>query len=785
MAFVLALSMVVAMNASALAAEIRPMAGTAAAPEPPYQIDIYPNKYTATPGDSAANSDPLWGRFKAYQVFKGDVKAYDGTTITPPGTTPGAIQDIKPGKLANVGWGSNIPTDGANRAALLAALVNDPTTLAELGITTLTGAYDTAQCKTMGDLFATALTTAKYTVAGNSGSKTVAVAESGDTTTFDKAAAVVADVLAYFTTQTTNQPKLAEAFGKVVINHLTGDPEGTSEWNGTDKRWQIGSTTKSGNGGTEYVAGTDKLAGGYYIIKDIYGGNGTNLTTADTSSSDLLVGVMGDVDVYVKSSAPTVKKEIANPGNGNAQYSDFETGETINFKLTGTMPENFVNYDKYEITFHDTMDPGLSYLPEPDGIVVTVANPLYDAVSNNGVAQTIDLTIAKASFNTAGVTVTAAIEHGTPISATHSLDVAIADLKATGFETALNAALAALGDSYDEKSVDIDSISKVAVTYNAYLNGSTVLGDTDLTGDKNTVYMQYSSNPTLNTATERTIPETVHVYDFGFDLHKYNGSMPGEPALAGAGFAMTKVVSNTTYYAILDRTNAGDGDTAASYTLAGWISEDNLKALLTADSVDAITSTQWGTGIAGSSLTADKVVGGNGIVGTTTYYIAAVTPDSGDLHIVGLEDGSYTLTEVIVPTGFDTAKPITVQYTVEYYTEETLTEDEVTNTKKPGMLRTVTATVTMNGVATPYKIVEKGEYVKISDGEDGQPGGGDDVYYTDLVASFGVANYPAMWAPGTGGMGTTLIYIAGGAMLLGAVTLLILTNRKKDGKRAK
>lgn len=765
MALILALGMIFAMSASALASGgIATMkVGPGNVSVPPYQIKIYPNKYTATP--TGTDDTGLTSRFQAFQIFSGVVNS-----------SSNAIRNVEtgetilPGKLGSVNWGVSVPKE--KRQGLLSALVSDTTPLADLGITNLTGIYaaynDNAGCKTLGDLFKAALLNAKYGVTSSG----VDLGTTGDTD-FVKAAAVVAGVLDAFTDQTATDKAsnltnaaLAEAFAKAVRGHL-GDYEAASSWEadtageGKNKHWTIGSTVTKG---AEYDATEDHLNGGYYIIVDTYAGNGTNEATADTASSDLLVGVFGDVEMNIKASAPTMDKEIVTDGNTETKETDTELGKTITFKLTGTLPENFINYEKYEFTFHDKMSESLTLLAQPTTVTVTVKDP----TGAGSIPVTLTLPVG-----TDNVKVQLNAQHGDePSKVTHTLDVIFADLKAQPFATALQQAFEAQykDEKYTGKTVAIDSGSTIVTTYTAYLNAS---ADKTLDGNTNTAYLEYSSNPDNENAKERTTDSKVKVYNFGFAFHKYNGATMAN--LAGAGFALTKTETGTTYYAILKQDSAGGDSTAAKYSLAGWISEAALKTLLEVDDGE-ITDAKWTAGIAGSKFTAGEgVILNNGFdtnPGTTNYYISAVTPASGDLSIEGLEGGSYLLNEVVVPTGYDTIAPVPVVFTPMYYGAEV--------EGKAGTLKSLEVQV---GTDPAYKIIDDGKYVQTGGTE--TPENTDDTYYSDLIARFDVANNPSMWAPGTGGMGTTLIYIAGGALMAGAVVLLILTNRKKDGKRAK
>ena len=77
-----------------------------------------------------------------------------------------------------------------------------------------------------------------------------------------------------------------------------------------------------------------------------------------------MVGVFADITITAKSEAPKVYKEIVSPpaDNGDRDGDDFEIGEEITFKITGSLPTNYENFDWYYYEFTDTMGKGLTLL---------------------------------------------------------------------------------------------------------------------------------------------------------------------------------------------------------------------------------------------------------------------------------------------------------------------------------------------------------------------------------------------------------------------------------------
>ena len=368
------------------------MAGQDDTRVPPYQVNIYPNDYVSTPTDGTtdkASADAK--RFKAYQIFTGDVMYASDAGRIPDDTT--GFGWIDEGQLAGLGWGVSIRQD--KLTDLLVALMSDDTPLSSLNITPADpGTY--AGCEYLGQLFQRALIDAKYTITYTSNgmsnplinpvglplpagsSLSIASGNSGDAT-YANTASVVASVLADFTPEGTNNAALAQAFAKVVAKETGGayeflqNPEAESYWD--QDHWVIGSDTLAG--GT-YNPTNDHLNGGYYLIVD----------EGDGVTSDVMVGVFGDVDVYVKADLPKPDKNILNyddNGRDNSKGSDFELGDTIEFEITGTLRGNYADFKSYFFAFHDTLSDGLTYTGDADPqtaneylkAFVTVRNPLY------------------------------------------------------------------------------------------------------------------------------------------------------------------------------------------------------------------------------------------------------------------------------------------------------------------------------------------------------------------------------------------------------------------------
>lgn len=131
----------------------------------------------------------------------------------------------------------------------------------------------------------------------------------------------------------------------------------------------------------------------------------------------------------------------------------------------------------------------------------------------------------------------------------------------------------------------------------------------------------------------------------------------------------------------------------------------------------------------------------NSVTGTWTVVSTTTAGDATSFTFSGLDDGYYRLTETATPSGYNTIDPIYFTITAEH---DVLSDNP-----------TLTS---LNGNATTGEIIftaNKGE--------------------GSLTAQ--VVNNSGLELPETGGMGTTLFYIIGGVLVVGAGVLLVTKKR--------
>ena len=128
------------------------------------------------------------------------------------------------------------------------------------------------------------------------------------------------------------------------------------------------------------------------------------------------------------------------------------------------------------------------------------------------------------------------------------------------------------------------------------------------------------------------------------------------------------------------------------------------------------------------------------------------TPDSGVIVVKGVKSGNYTITEVTAPAGYNKlTAPVTV---------------EAVKTGKTTTQTTVYLDKDGNAVDVSAKEIE----VKVDI---------DTIAATAVV----VVNKAGTELPSTGGMGTTVFYVLGAVLVLGAVVLLVTKKRMNDANR--
>lgn len=218
---------------------------------------------------------------------------------------------------------------------------------------------------------------------------------------------------------------------------------------------------------------------GYWLIADItehgtfYENDLYSLVMLDTVGKD-------SVEVQIKKDIPTVTKEVEEINDSVStdteiwgKSADYDIGDEINFRLTGTVDSNIGSYQKYYYEFHDTM----SYLTYKDAS----AKVFVDGVDHT----------SKFNVNWVG-----------------------------GYNKQLNISID------DLLSIEgVNAESKIVVTYVATLDQDARVGVYG--GNSNSVYLEYSNNPYDTSegkpTTAKTPTVTVVVFTYDLTVRKLDG----------------------------------------------------------------------------------------------------------------------------------------------------------------------------------------------------------------------------------------------------------------------
>ncbi|MBR3969560.1 MAG: isopeptide-forming domain-containing fimbrial protein [Ruminococcus sp.] len=463
-------------------------------------------------------------------------------------------------------------------------------------------------------------------------------------------------------------------------------------------------TVTSTTGGSYVING---LAPGYYLIKDAE----SSLTGYDAYTS-YIVEVVGDTTAEPKGTLPTVQKKVyedqdANKAAESATHeattelkwndvADYDIGDEVPFKLYGTLPDNLDDYTAYYYKFSDSLG---TEFDTPTQLTIDVCGSKTFTATRNGDNWTVT------GEDNDGISV---VKNG------NGFNVIFANIKNNG--------AAANG--------------LVTITYNAKLNANAVVGKT---GQKNTVDLTYSNNPYDGyDGTSSTTPNTGETPDDEVIVHTYALKLDKEFYNRDSEIPLTPdVIANDVY-------------TEAEFSL--FKGQEELYFLpCTDENYDYVLAKS------GDTVTID----GNEYTATTQLKLVQLdnnTPgnekdDNLVIRIKGLDEGSYTLKEDVVPTGFNKApdQPINIDAT------------------------TANSQQWEDGTASLTKF----EYT-VGEGNDAEK----ETQEGNAITAEALAimeNRQGSSLPSTGGIGTTIFYLGGGAMAaIGGIYLISKRRMKKS-----
>lgn len=280
------------------------------------------------------------------------------------------------------------------------------------------------------------------------------------------------------------------------------------------------------------TANFDSLTAGYYLVFPEGGSTGKNSRGTDA----ILVNVPrngGNTAVKIKSTFPTVDKQVS---NNKADYKDNTTaqvGDTVTFKLTAKVPD-MTDYTTYKFVFHDTLSNGLAY--DAGTVKVTIGGTEVTKEGNYTVTE--------------------------PTGESKELTVTFADLT---------------------KVTDATAGKDIVVTYTAKITKDAVTTKPAT----NKAYLEYSNDPS-GKGTGTSNPDESKVYTYDIKIDKFYKENSAEKPLANATFKLTTDAEGNSVVKLVQETDAntyhvqGDGEAGSVDTVTtdatGKITIKGLKA---------------------------------------------------------------------------------------------------------------------------------------------------------------------------------------------------------------
>ena len=515
----------------------------------------------------------------------------------------------------------------------------------------------------------------------------------------------------------------------------------------------VAGTSTATAAATGYTYSIPVTGDGYYFIKDQKDPTyPTGSQTVDTLT-DYILQVVGDVTVVAKSDTVTVKKEVATGGydcitehehsiEGGCKlaYADSNTAQVddiVSFKLTSTVPEKAASYDYFYFIFGDTLSNGLTFDKDNSHMAVTIGGTPategkdYTVSTNyNGYTFAIALTNAKAH---AGETVVVTYEATVNANAVAGLGGNTNEV-VVEYSKDPNEEYDGGSDGFPKeggKDPDGKTPGSITKTYVTQL--------TLLKVDADTKAALEGAEFTITGTTESVIVRTKDVFTEDNTNGTYyqlkDGSYTTKAPQAEAMVAQDAGEAREGGYVVCDKNNS-----AVKYEIGGAYYREatmsDLSGTETLYTYMASNEYQYESTTTKYTKTTETVYE----CFPETFSAFGTTGADGTITLKGLNAGTYTITELVAPDGYNLLKnPITVTITC----------------KLPD------AIVTGN---------EPCDWT-YSQGDE----------QTDGTVVVTVENNSGSVLPTTGGIGTTIFYILGSLLVVGAVVLFV-TKRRMSAK---
>lgn len=347
------------------------------------------------------------------------------------------------------------------------------------------------------------------------------------------------------------------------------------------------------------------LTAGYYLVKDV---DNSLKDQQNQSYTKYLVKLVDTTTISVKSQAMNLHKFIVEDGK-EVKANNAAMGETVSYRLESATSK-MDGYEKpYTYVIHDELDEGLTFNKD---VVVKIGKNADLDKNEVYAAENVKVKYSTVANGEYSETMPEVPENG-------KLYIRIT-----------------VNNLVENSKQDMN----VLVTYSATVNNKAVIGTNPNT---NTAYLEYSNNPNQsqnNEITTSTTPaEHVYTYVAGFEISKVS---PADKLLPGAQFMIEGEDVNIAKLNVIGYSFEED-DEGKYYHV-----DNSYTTAAQTDYTGAMYDAKYGT------IEKD----GPQVVGMTSDKDETV----GTLRFNGLKEGTYTITEVLAPTGYKKlGKPITVK----------------------------------------------------------------------------------------------------------------------------
>ena len=420
---------------------------------------------------------------------------------------------------------------------------------------------------------------------------------------------------------------------------------------------------------------------GYYVVEDTGTSKPVSALILDTTNPA--------VTVEIKADKPSIDKKIDGSNDtdeateGDVEYNNAAVGDKVPYKVTSSVPD-MTGYTKYYFVVNDTLSKGLTFNEDVKIII-----------GNTTLAKDTDYTVTSVKNE----------------DETTSVEIIFKNFIQYAAKEYKNAA--------------------ITITYSATVNEAAVIG---VEGNPNEVFLTYSNDPNVkdegtpgnpdkpkeDSPIGVTPKEETRTYVTGLEVIKVDAL---GNRLTGAEFKLEGTKLNT----VLVRTDVFAKDEKGTY----WKLKNGSYTEID-PSNDGIDNTKYES----TTVKYSKTVTTNKIIKAENVTYTGTVGADGVLRFEGLSAGTYTITEIKAPAGYNLLKdPIHVTIGFMAPASDAASQD---------CTWTYTGTDVVNGTNTNQVTV---------------------------------TNQAGSELPSTGGIGTTIFYVIGSVLVLAAVVLLVTRKR--------